>query len=222
MIYLYMMIWSKMLVWLVVIGSKHDCKCTLLMTTNEVWFQVLLIYSNIMEVMCLVQECLKFPVVWSKLMETISSNEKINWNMQQYVIIEIQEPDHYRTLVPNYLHWFSWACYDQYNGFEGGICLGFHIFWFKETFPRDGSPETRDVKELGRWVTTRKGWSNFLRDFVAKKGRSGILFFSNENFHMESYAHCECTLEQWTNNCSLRGKVSQDYSVVHWMKLWLR
>ena len=32
---LYMMIWSKILVWLVVIGSKQDCKCILL--TSYQW-----------------------------------------------------------------------------------------------------------------------------------------------------------------------------------------
>ena len=40
---------------------------------------------NLMEIMCLVHESMKCSVGWSKLMAIISSNNKRNWNRQQYV-----------------------------------------------------------------------------------------------------------------------------------------
>ena len=59
---------------------------------------------NLMEIMCLVQESMKCSVGWSKLMASISSNNKRNWNKQQYVGKSFQEQGHYETLVPNSFH----------------------------------------------------------------------------------------------------------------------
>jgi len=40
--------------------------------------------------------------------------------------------------------------YDQYDGFEVGICFGCLTLRCKEALPRDGFPGIGDVRELGR------------------------------------------------------------------------
>jgi len=73
--------------------------------------------SNLMEVMCLVQECMKCLVGWLELTARISSNQKRS--------------------------------------------LGFCIFRCEEALPRDELPEMGVLVELGRWVTTWKGWMDY-------------------------------------------------------------
>ena len=66
---------------------------------------------NIMEVMCLVHECMKCSVGRLKLTARIGSSSKINLNMQhnvgeaQHNVGEaLQEQGHCGTLVPNCVH----------------------------------------------------------------------------------------------------------------------
>ena len=130
---------------------------------------------NLMEIMCLVQEIMHFPIGWLKLTARISSIDKRNWNMQQSVGKALQEQGHCGTLVPNSVHWFPWAWYGMM--IEVGICLGFYIFQYEEALPRDGSPVIRDVEELGRWVTAWKGMTRFTEGACRREGKTEDVFF---------------------------------------------
>lgn len=130
---------------------------------------------NLMVIICLVQKARKSSVEWLKLIASISSNNKRNWNKQQYVGKTLRVQGHCGTLVPNNVHWFPSACYDQW--FEVGICLGFCIFRCEEALPRDGLPRIWDVGELGRWVTAWKGIIGLPEGLRSREGRLKMYFF---------------------------------------------